>query len=236
MIDVDRPSEAPASLATTASYKGEDVRRSLLETFFGKCYLCEGPFVHEQFNVEHLRPKHAFPELEREWTNLFPAHGQSCNNRRINWDGRKQGWPVDGMLDCAGGENVEKRLYQALTYSDELKPQVEFRAIDPNDKPADNTARELMYIHNGSPQASHRCADRMLREIEGQYGQALACLIRYLTTRQPNDLRRLEVCFLAKNAHYSAVVRTSLRNHLRKLKPQNAEQLYAALEGVSTSS
>lgn len=230
MIDVDRPAEAPKSLSTTGSYKGDDVRDALLKAFHNKCYLCEGPFTHGQFNVEHLRPKHEFADQEQAWSNLFPAHGQSCNNRRIRWDGQKQGWPDEGMLDCAGGENVEGRLYQAITFPDRITPRIEFRAIDPNDGAACNTARELMYIHNGGEERrTKRYAEEITKAIRVQYVGALSTLIGFQSSQRAADLKRLEVCYLSKRSHYSAVVRTTLYNHIRRLNPETQTKLAPVL-------
>jgi uncharacterized protein (TIGR02646 family) len=73
VIGVERRVEPPPSLASRSAPFKDDVRTALDEDFGGKCYLCEG-IASSSFDVEHLRPKCDFPELEFDWCNLFPAH------------------------------------------------------------------------------------------------------------------------------------------------------------------
>lgn len=155
MIDNTRSSPAPSSLSSKTSYGGLDVRQGLRQDFLSKCYLCEG-YVGGAFEVEHFRPQAGFPELEHEWTNLFPSHG-SCNKRRLKWSQSERHWnplaakyaafPSSGMLDCANGSNVEGRLLQWLvTRTGGVEVFIE--AADANDAEAKNTAKELSHIYS----------------------------------------------------------------------------------------
>src|SRR5690606_24339379 len=74
MIDVERPAEAPASLAG-GTYSGTDVLEALHSTFQGKCYLCESPIELGTFQVDHRKPKgdERFDDLVCAWPNLFPT-------------------------------------------------------------------------------------------------------------------------------------------------------------------
>ncbi len=150
MIHVERRPESPPSLAHRSSTCADDVRQALDEDFSGKCYLCEG-VTPSGFEVDHLRPKCDFRDLEFEWMNLFPAHGD-CNKRRKTWPSAErelglQRWPKGGMLDCTR-DDVESRLSQCLTI--DVNPNVTFCAIDPCDIAAKNTAAELAALHSRS--------------------------------------------------------------------------------------
>src|SRR6185295_14006802 len=94
------------------------------------------------------KPRRDFPHLEHDWANLFPTCvAFACNQRRTKY-------PDDGL--ASPGEGVEVRVQQELkrTFSAFLsaqgKTEFVFRAVDPADVPAVNTARELNWIHNGT--------------------------------------------------------------------------------------
>ncbi len=69
MINISRKLPPPASLA---SRRYDGVKEILLEMFYHKCYLCEqkNPVSTE---IEHLKPKSGYPDLEFVWSNLFIA-------------------------------------------------------------------------------------------------------------------------------------------------------------------
>ena len=147
MISVKRSQPAPASLNNKKSYSRKDVRKQLRNDFSDKCYLCEGK-TYGSFQIDHLRPQKGFPELVYTWENLFPAHGDTCNQRRIHWekrpgalrrDGEPVRWPEDGLLDCAQTPDVRARLLQWFDNAvGDIK--VFFAAADPEDAEARNTA------------------------------------------------------------------------------------------------
>lgn len=149
MIDVDRPTAAPPSLARKKSYRGKDVLEALHAAFHGKCYLCETPIDIGCFEVDHRSPQgdKRFEHLQYEWTNLFPTCSEFlCNKRRLRFP--------DGEL-CSPGESIETRLVQKFerTVSTSLRvigtTAFVFRAADPADIPAENAATELDHLHNG---------------------------------------------------------------------------------------
>lgn len=151
MIDVVRPVEAPASLAAAKSYSGHDVRTALHATFLCKCYLCETPVELGTFTVDHRRPKGdpRFAGEKHAWTNLFPA----CSRFRCN-ERRERTYPDGGLLDP--GDGVEQRVVQEIVRAVSLSLRqagssaLVFRARGAGDVAAENTARELDRIHNGT--------------------------------------------------------------------------------------
>ena len=100
MIDVDR-GPAPKSLAAGGKYGADDVVVALHKAFYGKCYLCERPVELGDLEVEHRLAQNERPELETEWSNLFPSCDR-CNAQRANRS------PEGGY--ASPGEGVEERL------------------------------------------------------------------------------------------------------------------------------
>lgn len=234
MIETRRRPTPPTSLETTTRYDGEDVRRALEADFHGKCYLCEGP-TGGTFNIEHLRPKAestGFPELRQSWPNLFPAHGQSCNQRRVKWharpeadevDGRALNWPCGGLVDCAApAARVEWRLVQWGDFGSVATCKVFFEPRDPTDRAALNTAIELRHIHGDDDRERH---GRTIRErIAARYAdiqKRLNPLIRYYYTAGPDALETRRhmaslAAMLAPTTPYAAVLRGTLRRELAR--------------------
>lgn len=225
MIDVTRSSEIPASLQSTNHYNGEDVLEQLREDFLGKCYLCEGPLPGLGFQVDHLRPKAGFPELRLAWPNLFPAHADSCNQRRLKWsgqeathNGQKVEWPVEGLLDCSDpNERAEARLLQRFELGAGPDIEVYISASDPRDRRAANTARELQHIL-GDKDNRHARQHRAL--IHGQYSrvqQAWGRMIKALFEKDDStyEQRRDELArLLSRGAPYAALLRTYMRQEI----------------------
>lgn len=159
MIDVERSAEAPASLAQRSSWRDRDVLEALHRDFLGKCYLCETPLAAADFEVDHRIPRALHPELEFEWTNLFPACDR-CNGRRPTY-------PELGLLDP--GDGVEHRLEQiANPVPVPVSLRCDFRAVTEDDDPARNTARELCALHDPTAATTFRARQRtrnLLRAI-----------------------------------------------------------------------
>jgi hypothetical protein len=166
MIDVQRPAEAPASLAEKKSYAGTDVLEALYVTFLGKCYLCETCVVVGTLQVDHRKAKgdERFAHLEHAWENLFPVCGEfGCNQRRAKM------YPEGGML--SPGDGVEHRVIQRLDGA--VSPSLRkagvtafvFHPADPADVAATNTAAELDRIHNATGSSALAKADALQRAI-----------------------------------------------------------------------
>lgn len=223
MIDVERTWPAPASLAKQSDgcWRAEDVRQQLDLDFHAKCYLCEGPLLGE-FEVEHLRPRAHFEAHRHDWANLFPAHGQRCNNRRKHWektgdaeqrDGQAIRWPVGGLLDPARpGEQVELRLVQRWEAHPSRKGDLRiiFLPRDATDRAAHNTAAELAHIHN----AGIQWAQQLRRDINDAWGDIQRRTLEALEAHIVGDdlafamaCRSLREDLLAPSAPYAALMR-----------------------------
>lgn len=84
MIKVRKSEDVPSSLAIDkpTKYDSQDVLDALVHDQNQKCYICEQNH-RQNFQVEHLKPKAIYSELEFEWTNLFSACPY-CNGRKPN--------------------------------------------------------------------------------------------------------------------------------------------------------
>ena len=74
MIKINRP-ECPNQSALKRKYNHPDNKPALANASFGKCMYCESKITHIDYgDVEHIKPKSRFPNLECDWGNL----GYSC--------------------------------------------------------------------------------------------------------------------------------------------------------------
>jgi hypothetical protein len=219
VIDVVRSPEAPASLAAGTSWSGDDVRQALREDFSGKCYLCEGP-LERSWQIEHLRPRAAFPDLAYTWSNLYPACA-ICNNRRLRWgrrglfvDGQHKPWPAAGMLDPTGGDGIELRLLQWFEPAHEVGDiEVNFAPRDAGDAPAVNTAEELRHLHGGERED----AKQLRGFIRGREQQVLERLVLLQSSHGAERVRLLTQLrtLLAPTAPYASLLRERIRRVFR---------------------
>jgi hypothetical protein len=165
MINITRPTQTPASLATkniqdyldklaiwqqnptgekpksTASYRNSDLIIAFDTYFFSKCYLTERKFhTALLMEVEHFIPQNERPDLKYSWTNLYPADADA-NKMKPNKT------PNGGYLDpCSPLDDVEKDI----TYRFDVDlEECQFESVNLSNKKAINTAQLLHRIHNG---------------------------------------------------------------------------------------
>jgi len=75
MIRLVRPSCPNPTALTRGDYKHYDNKTALKASTFDKCMYCESKVTHVDYgDVEHIKPKSKYPDLEFEWSN----HGFSC--------------------------------------------------------------------------------------------------------------------------------------------------------------
>lgn len=209
MIDIQRRANPPTSLAKKKKYDGPDVLLALREDFLEKCYLCETPITKGTFTVDHRKPvrdKQWSPELEFEWTNLFPACNKySCNGRRGN-----NTYPPEGLL--SPGDGVEEHIEQTIvgTMSPNLRGggewAVVFRPSDPMNAPAKNTAIELDRIHNATDSRAIDKAESLRNAIRDHLLTVAVAAMQYM--HEPTLVHRERIQrFLTRRAPYAALVR-----------------------------
>ena len=213
MIEVTRRDAAPASLAESERYDGEDVVEALYADFLGKCYLCETKVQPGTFTIDHRKPQGAgqFPELRRAWTNLFPT----CNTHNCNGRRRKL-YPAGGLLDPGGGHRVEERLAQRLEQPSAVLASAGtrfvFEAVQEGDAAAVNTAEELRRIHEGGD--SYPRAQRTAGALRGAILAHVELIARKLVELQGAEgaarearARELRALF-SRRAPYTMLVRS----------------------------
>ncbi|MEZ9820822.1 HNH endonuclease [Shewanella sp. 10N.286.45.A1] len=64
-------------------YGHVDVKASLMQLYFEKCYICEESVSAGMFDVEHYLPKRHFPQLGYTWSNLHKSC-EVCNLAKEN--------------------------------------------------------------------------------------------------------------------------------------------------------
>ena len=211
MIDVKRSRPAPPSLAEKKGWRGEDVLEALHGDFQGKCYLCESLVAGPgSFEVDHRRPRSAGGD-KFDWDNLFPIC-PPCNIRR-----RKK-WPEGGLLDPAGGDEVERRLVQEIAGWDESNRVIpSFRAVALVEPASVNTADELDHIHNDHSGPGAMKAADLRNAITLRHSRVMGAYLAYRNTSDPvqrvrseRELRRL----VARTAPYTALMRSAIREDL----------------------
>jgi len=71
MIKISKPPCPNTTALVNKNYKHPDNKKALEEASYGKCIYCESKVSHVYYgDVEHLKPKGKFPELEFDWDNL----------------------------------------------------------------------------------------------------------------------------------------------------------------------
>jgi hypothetical protein len=85
MIKLKRPiCPHPLSLSQKQTYKHPENKKALIDASYGKCMYCESKVLAIDYgDVEHIKPKKLFPDLEHEWENLgFSC--RKCNTNKSN--------------------------------------------------------------------------------------------------------------------------------------------------------
>lgn len=210
-----RSPDPPPSLATRTSWGGADVRERLRIDFDGQCYLCEG-MLERSWQIEHLRPRAAFPELEHAWSNLYPACA-ICNQRRMRWGDRgivvdevHKPWPADGLLDPTGDDDIAGRLLQWIELGVGIEDtRIHFEPSRDTDPPASNTAEELRHLHNGQREDA-----RQLRGfVHARVTIVFKRIVGLLASQGAEQIRlRAEIqALLGPTAPYSSLLREEVR-------------------------
>lgn len=217
MISVARSPTPPPSLEAKSSYSGADVQAALRSDFLGKCYLCERK-LSGALQVEHLKPKTgAFQHLEFDWNNLYPS--ESCNQSRKTWQAAQRidpdtAYPAGGLLDPTDPTSdpmdrlVQRIAVASLPPIDANELQFEFRARDPADAPAANTASELQAIHS-SPKSN---GVTLRSEIYARWTRVLHFLYVLLKSRggdREDAANKLHV-LVRRDQEFYAVMRGTL--------------------------
>ena len=86
MIKINRP-KCPNEIALAKNYKHPDNKSVIAEAGFNKCMYCEEKILSSQFgDIEHIKPKAKFKELEFTWDNLGLVCSKCNNAKSDNYD------------------------------------------------------------------------------------------------------------------------------------------------------
>ena len=105
MIQLQKTTTAPASLATKNKYDGEDVKALLAKDHYDKCYICERQLTTD-FQVEHLHSQEHYPDEKYNWDNLFFVCSYCNGKKSANFDG----------IVNPTKEAIEEKIVQTLNY------------------------------------------------------------------------------------------------------------------------
>jgi len=82
MIALTRPECPNPDALAKRNYRHEENKEALRKPTHGKCMYCEGKMEPTSYSdIEHIKPKSKFPELEFAWENLGFAC-QRCNRNK----------------------------------------------------------------------------------------------------------------------------------------------------------
>lgn len=171
----------------TYNYRKPDVLEAFDRDFYAKCYLTEQSYIHsDSMEVDHFKPKSAFPELTYSWENLYPA------DRDAN-SAKPRIYPADGYLDpCSPQDDVEKDIIYLIGFG-----EVSFTARDTNNLKAVNTARLLQKLHNGDTPESKKKTATLVHSITKRRDEILNLIIEWQDA-QKNGNREKEAGYEQK--------------------------------------
>lgn len=136
MIRIKKNIDPPSSLAKHGSFSADDVIQQLKADQFGKCYICERSLITD-FQVDHHKSQHHFPELTYHWTNLFWICSY-CNSKKSSF--------FDNILSPIE-HNIEDLIYQHFDFPNS---KVLFTDNGLSTENLDSTISLLNKIFNGS--------------------------------------------------------------------------------------
>jgi len=79
--------QCPNSTALRSNYRHPEIKAAIKNDSSEKCIYCESKILHIYFgDVEHMKPKSKFPELEFDWDNLGYVCAKCNNVKGDKWD------------------------------------------------------------------------------------------------------------------------------------------------------
>ena len=165
MIQLQKTTTAPASLAAKTRYDGEDVKALLAQDHYDKCYICERKLTTD-FQVEHLHSQEHYPNEKYNWDNLFFVCSY-CNGRKsANFDG----------IANPTKEAIEEKIVQTLNYD-----KADF-ATDDTSEAIQQTIVLLNNIFNGKNAIRNFKEERFFEEFLSKMNKFEKAVNDYLCT------------------------------------------------------
>ena len=172
-----RKSAEPQELAQNG-YSCDAVKHVLISDTDEKCYICERS-RDTDFEVEHLKSRRYYPELENDWSNLYAACSY-CN--------KKKGHYHDGMLNpdrCDVEDIIDHKV-------DLMKEKAVFSSKDGRDS-VNSTIKLLTKVFNGTGKPRRELEKLFWGHFKKEYNDFIAVVNDYLAGNQnaEEDIREL---------------------------------------------
>jgi len=168
MIQLQKTTTAPASLANKKRYDGEDVKRQLATDQHQKCYICERKQTTD-FQVEHLHSQEHYPDEKYNWDNLFFVCSYCNGKKSANFDG----------IVNPTKEAIEEKIAQTLNYD-----KADF-ATDDTSEAIQQTIVLLNRIFNGKNAIRKVKEERFFKEFLSKMNNFEKAVNDYLSAPTP---------------------------------------------------
>lgn len=173
MIRVSKSSSIPATLTTTQTYNGEDVKKQLLQDHHDKCYICER-VRGTDFEIEHHQSEKYHPELIQEWNNLFLSC-RYCNGKKLqHFDNTLNPLTVD----------IEKEIEQTIDFANK---KAVFAIPGHSATTHDETIKLLDRVFNGTHKLRKIKEERFFEYFISVMNRFQALVGLYLKTSTPQN-------------------------------------------------
>ena len=170
MIQLQKTTTAPASLANKDKYYGEDVIDLLAKDHYDKCYICERQLTTD-FQVEHLHSQEHYPDEKYNWENLFFVCSYCNGKKSANFDG----------IVNPTKEAIEEKIVQKLNYRDN---KADF-ATDDTSEAIQQTIVLLNRVFNGKNVIRKVKEERFFEEFLSKMNNFEKAINDYLSTPTP---------------------------------------------------
>lgn len=188
----------------SSSYRTDDVLEALHQVFLGKCYLTEKVFESvSEIEIDHFIPRSERPSLKYAWSNLYASdHKANISKPKIS--------PPGGYLNpCNPEDDVETQILYSLSMDD----TPHFRALDPQNQKAINTASLLNRLHKD-----------LRKAIQDKHNAVLKMMAEWGAAQKTGDKQRefeLEIALkevLSRRSNFTMLIRSSYI--VRRLPPE----------------
>lgn len=170
MIQLQKTTTAPASLANKKRYDGDDVKELLAKDHYDKCYICERQRTTD-FQIEHLHSQEHYPNERYNWENLFFTCSY-CNTKKSSH--------FDDIVNPTK-EAIEKKIVQTLNYKDN---KADFTTED-SSSAIQQTIALLNRIFNGKNRMRDFKEERFFEEFLSKMNKFEQAINDYLSTPTP---------------------------------------------------
>lgn len=168
MIQLQKTTTAPASLANKKRYDDDDVKDLLAEDQYNKCYICERQRTTD-FQIEHLHSQEHYPNERYNWDNLFFACSY-CNTKKSSH--------FDNIVNPTK-EAIEEKIVQTLNYN-----KADFTTNDTSET-IQQTIELLNRIFNGKNRMRDFKEERFFEEFLRKMNKFKQAINDYLSTPTP---------------------------------------------------